>query len=254
MDAVATSISCSMSRISRIESGDIKVRSADVMELLSTYGVPMEDEAYKNLVEAARGLRAPSWWQRLGTLPSRYGTFIAYEAEATRLRTWEPVLIPGMLQTEAYARAVIGSGYLEADKVRERVEARMRRQKALHASPALGVSAVVSEAAVRLEVGDPDLMAEQCAHLVDLCRRPGITVQVLRYAAGAHPAVAGSFILLDGPTFGTLGYVETLAGDLFLETPAEIDRLESTLAQLAAMAMSPRESVAWIKEIKEVWK
>ncbi len=251
MDAVATTIGCSMSRISRIESGDIKVRSADVMELLTTYGVSMDSDGYKSLVAAARGLRAPSWWQRLGTLPSRYGTFIAYEAEASRMRTWEPILVPGMLQTEAYARAVIGSGHLDQDNVRERVEARLRRQQALHPPTSLAVHAVVAEAALHLEVGDAALMAEQCKHLVSLARQPHVTIQVLRYAAGAHPAIAGSFILLDGPTFGTLGYVETLAGDLFLEAPDEIDRLNEALAQLCTMAMSPRESVAWLKE---VWK
>src|SRR5438874_1820329 len=115
-------VGSSGSRIGRIESGDIKVRPGDVLELLKAYNLPIDDEFAGELVSVTRELRESGWWQRLGTLSSRYATYIAYEAEASALRNFEPILIPGLLQTEDYARAITGVSWeMEPTAVEERV-------------------------------------------------------------------------------------------------------------------------------------
>src|SRR5438067_913686 len=185
IDDVAKQLRCSPSRISRIESGDIKARPGDVMELLVTYDIPLDGEVGRSLLALARDLRESGWWQRLDALSRRYATFIAYEAEAVELRNFEPTLIPGLLQTEAYAREVNGVGReTETEAIEQRVQARLTRQAVLDRKPKpLRLHAILSEAALAVEVGGPDVLHAQLAHIVELSRRPNVTVQVLRFAA-----------------------------------------------------------------------
>lgn len=245
-------VSTSASRIQRIESGDIKARPGDVMELLRAYQADLSSEQSEALIEMARTLKEGGWWQRAGELPPKYLTFIAYEAEAVEMRNFEPTLVPGLLQTEAYARAVVSAGReTETAWIEERVQARLRRQALLTRRPGgLRFHAVLTEAALRVEVGSQEILREQLNHLVELSRRANIAVQVLRYKAGAHLAIHGGFALMrleqhDPP----LGYTETMAGAIFLEDPSEVERLHVVYDQLRALAQSPAESVAFIEEI-----
>jgi len=251
MEDAAKQLRCSTSRVSRIESGDIKARPGDVMELLVAYEVPVEGDIGSALVGLARDLRESGWWQRLDTLSSRYATYIAYEAEAAELRNFEPTLVPGLLQTEAYARAVNSVGReTEPDAIEQRVQARVRRQTVLRREGTpLRLRAILSEAALAVEVGGPTVLREQMDHLVKLASLPNVTIQILRFAAGAHLADRGGFAVLafdsDDPP---LGYIETLAGELFLESEREIGRLTSVYDNLKTLAVSPAESVSLIKE------
>ncbi|WP_229398842.1 DUF5753 domain-containing protein [Micromonospora okii] len=242
-------VRCSSSRISRIESGEIKPRAGDVMELLVAYGMRIDEEPATSLLEQARDLREEGWWQRLG---GRYATYIAYEEEAAEMKNFEPMLVPGLLQTEQYAREVNMIGR-ESDKetINQRVAARMTRQEVLRREPApLRLHAILSEAAVRTEVGGPDVLREQLDHLVTMSRLPNVTIQVLRFEAGAHLADSSGFVLLafeqDDPP---LGYVETLAGELFLESARDLVRLNDAYDNLKTLARSPAESVKFIKEL-----
>lgn len=251
MEDLGQRLNCSPSRVSRIESGDIKVRPGDVMEWLHALDVQLESENGKGLLSLARELRESGWWQRLDALSSRYATFIAYEAEARELRNFEPTLIPGLLQTEAYARAVNSVGReTDAEAIEQRVRARMTRQEVLTRKPvALRMHAILSEAALLAEVGEPQTMHDQLKHIVQLTGRPNVTVQVLRFAAGAHLATGGGFAVL---TFEQneppLGYIETLAGELFLESPKEIGQLVNVYDHLKSLAMSPAESITFVGE------
>ncbi|MFI2662592.1 DUF5753 domain-containing protein [Micromonospora carbonacea] len=248
-EEAAKLVRCSSSRISRIESGEIKPRAGDVMELLVAYGIGIDEEPATSLLEQARELREEGWWQRLG---GRYATYIAYEEEAAELKNFEPMLVPGLLQTERYAREVNMVGR-ESDKdtINQRVAARMTRQRVLHREPApLRVHAILSEAAVRTEVGGLDVLREQLDHLVTLSCLPNVTIQVLRFEAGAHLAVSSGFALLafeqgEPP----LGYVETLAGELFLESARDLARLSDAYDNLKTLARSPAESIKFIKEL-----
>ena len=251
MEAAAEKLDCSTSRISRIESGDIKPRTGDVMELLVAYEVALDSDPGKSLLALARDLRESGWWQRLDAISGRYATYIAYEAEASELRNFEPTLIPGLLQTEAYAREVNSVGReTDAETIQQRVQARLTRQQVLTRKPApLRLHAIVSEATLLFEVGGPEVLRQQLEHIAKLASRPNITVQVLRFAAGATLADRGGFAILtferDEPT---LGYVETPAGELFLESPKEIGRLNAIYDHLKTLAMSPAESVKFIRE------
>lgn len=250
-EEVAKSVRCSSSRISRIESGEIKPRAGDVMELLVAYGVPLDAEPGSSLLAQARDLREDGWWQRVG---GKYATYIAYETEAVELKNYEPTLVPGLLQTERYARAVnIIGREVDPDTVNQRVATRMTRQEVLHRRPIpLRLHAVLSEAALRTEVGGPDVLRDQLAHLVTLSELPNVTIQVLRFEAGAHLADSSGFALLsferDDPP---LGYIETLAGELFLESTRDLARISAAYDNLRMLAMSPAESVKLIKELSE---
>ena len=251
MEDTGRQLGCSTSRVSRIESGEIKPRPGDVIELLMAYDVPIEGEPGKSLISLTRELRQSGWWQRLDALSSRYATFIAYEAEALEMRNFEPTLVPGLLQTADYARAVNSVGR-ETDGVaiEQRVDARLTRQEVLLRKPTpLRLHAILSEATLLFEVGGPGVLRTQLEQIVNLAGRPNITVQVLRFAAGATLADRGGFGILsfqkDEPS---LGYVETLAGELFLESPSEIGGLTAVFDHLKTLAMSPAESVKFVKE------
>lgn len=251
VEEAAKQLNCSPSRISRIESGEIKVRPGDVMELLVAYEIALDGDPGRSLLGLARDLRESGWWQRLDALSSRYATFIAYEAEAVELRNFEPTLMPGLLQTEAYAREVNSVGReTEAEAIEQRVRARLTRKEVLSRKPSpLRLHAIISEAAMSVEVGGPEVLREQLEHIVALARRPNVTVQVLRFAAGATLADRGGFAILSFESGEPpLGYIETLAGELFLESPKEIGRLTSVYDHLKTLAMSPAESVKFIRE------
>jgi transcriptional regulator with XRE-family HTH domain len=244
-------VGSSGSRIQRVESGDIKVRPGDVLELLKVYGIPLDGDLASDLSGAARDLRETGWWQRLG-LSNRYATYIAYEEEATDLRNYEPTLVPGLLQTEDYARVVASVGReTETEAIEERVQARLKRQEILtRKRGALRLHAIIAEAALLVEVGGEEVLRRQLARIVEWSRRPNVTVQVLRFAAGAHLGNNGGFAILSFDRQGDppMGYIETLAGELFLEAPKDVDRLTATYDHLRTLAMSPAESIRLIKE------
>jgi len=251
VDAAATALNCSQSRLSRIESGEIRVRVGDLMGMLTLYEVPLKDERAKLMLETARQIREEGWWQRLGKLSQKYLTYIAFESEATELRNFEPTLVPGLLQTEAYAREVIGVGReTESEAIKQSVNARMTRQNVLtRAEQPLKLIAVLSEAVLMCKVGGEDVLHEQLMHLAEVGKRPNVTLQVLTFDAGAHLANSGGFAILGfGQGDPDLGYVDGAAGELFLEKHQEIDRLRSVFDHLRTLALSPAESTRLIKE------
>lgn len=170
------------------------------------------------------------------------------------LKNFEPMLVPGLLQTESYAREVNVIGReTDPETVDQRVSARMTRQEVLRRKPTpLRMHAILSEASVRTEVGGPDVLREQLDHLVTLSRLPNVTIQVLRFEAGAHLAISSGFALLsfeqDEPP---LGYIETLAGELFLESSRDLARLSAAYDNLKTLARSPAESTRFIKELSK---
>lgn len=250
LEQAGKAVGSSGSRVQRIEAGEIKPRPGDVLELLQVYSVPLESDLSRSLQVMARASLEPGWWQRLGSIPTRYGTLIAYEEEATDIRNFEPMLVPGLLQTEGYARAVCSVG-VETDEplIERRVQARMQRQAILTRKERRPrVHAIVSEAALLVEVGSLEVMKEQLDHLVTVASRPNIKIQVLRFGAGAHMADQGSFFVLGLNDDPPLGYIDTLAGALFLEGHEDLQRVERVWSHLESLAMSPAESVKYVRE------
>jgi transcriptional regulator with XRE-family HTH domain len=245
LEQVGVALECSPSRVQRIESGEIRVRPGDVMEILNALGVGHDTEPGRTLLTMTQGLRETGWWQQLGSLSQKYLTYIAFESEATRLLNYEPTLVPGLLQTEDYARSVISAGWdLEPDAINERVQARLKRQSVLtREQKPLRLWAVVSEAVVLCDVGGREVLVKQLGHLVEMSKLPNVSIQVLPFAAGAHLADKGGFALLSFEKGDPdLGYIETLGGELFLESTEDIRKLSAVYDNLKTLALSPAES------------
>ncbi|MER7243562.1 helix-turn-helix transcriptional regulator [Kribbella sp. NPDC000426] len=235
----------------RIEKGQAKPHPGTLETLFDLYDVPEARRA--ELLEMIRGARQPGWLRQFkDVIPQDYATYINFESEAKLLHNYESSYIPGLLQTEEYARATVADFLpLEPDVIERNVQTRMERQAALtrkrEGRAPLELWAVIDEAALRREVGSRAVMQAQLRRLLEMSERPNITVQVIPFDRGAHPGMTGAFARLAfGSVAPDLVYVESLAGDIFLEAEAEIDRYGLVFDHLRAIALSPRDSTAMI--------
>ncbi|WP_405143273.1 helix-turn-helix domain-containing protein [Sphaerisporangium sp. NBC_01403] len=237
------------SKVARMERNQWKLPNVhDIRLLLDLYGVT--DERQRDaLINLAREARQRGWWADYedvfrSSLPD-------FEAGASVIRTYEALIVPGLLQTAAYAGAVWRAGQVldeQADHVIERhVEARLTRQKILDRESPPELLAVIDEAALARAVGGPKVMEEQLQHLIKMAARPNVTVQVLPNSVGAHAAMIGGFMILDFPSpvdDPSLVYMETATENLWLETPEKYRRYALIYSQVQALALSPEESVS----------
>jgi hypothetical protein len=196
------------------------------------------------------------WMQPLrAELPPVYSDYIGFESEARAVSNYESLFIPGLLQTEDYARAAIRGTlpYASTEEVETRVRARLERQALLSGDDPRRLWAIMDEAAVRRVVGGRQVMREQLARLQETAALPNVTVQVVPYEAGAHPGMPGAFIVLEfpDPIDQSLVYTESLAGGVFLEDDLEIRRYILLFDQLRAAAARPDETVTLLVEIVE---
>ena len=234
-------------KVTRIETGQwTRLNLRDVRDLLDIYGVT--DEAQREaLIQLARDARQRGWWHSYGdVLPSEYSHFIGLEADAASVRTFQHVLVPGLLQTEGYARAVIQAFRPSdnAEGIDRRVDVRHERQRRVTEERSLQLSAVLGEGVVHQLVGGREVTAEQLRFLAHANDLPNVMVQVLPYAAGAHVAMVGSFEILGfpEPVDPDVVYLENMASALFLEEPDEITRYVQVFDYLRAAALSPQAS------------
>lgn len=241
------------SRVSRIETRQSGITAPDLRKLLDTYSV--EDEDYRAyLAELARRVNERGWWQKYaGMIVSEYADLISLEEEARTLRAYEQELVPGLLQTPDYARAVFRDARPTetTGQIDRRVEVRIERQEVLiRADPAPPrFSVVLSEGALRRPVGGYDVMREQLEYLTQPRDRANVTVQVLPFDAGAHPAMTAPFTMITFSDPDDLGVVnvENATGALFLEEPEELRIYEEIWGSLQARALSPGDSQAFLK-------
>ena len=243
----ATALEWDPSKLSRVEGLQRGIIVRDVRRLLNLYQVTDETQR-EALFELARQAKQRGWWQAYAdVMPSEYANLIGLEAEAAEIRTYQPELIHGLLQTEDYARAIIRSGRPgdTADEVDRRVEIRMTRQQILDREDPPRLRVVLNEAAVRRMVGGPDVMRAQLARLTAERDRSNVTVQVLPFTAGEHPAMAsGPFVLLEFPQAADPGVItaENLTGSLSLDAPDDFRQYARTFDFLQAAALGPRET------------
>jgi hypothetical protein len=247
---VAGRLEWSASKVSRIETGQSRVQTGDARDLLDVNGV--SDEATREaLVQLAKEARRRGWWTRYTDVLGS-GTYVGLEAEASTLRTYESQLVPGLLQTEDYARAVIQGGDIRPnpETVERRVAARMARQEVFTRPDAPEVWAVLDEPVVMRPVGGADVMREQLRHLIEATERPNaaLTLQILPVSVGAHPGMQGSFIILSfpSPRDPPLIHMETATDGLYLEESPDIERYTLTFNHLVARALGPDQSRAMI--------
>lgn len=243
----------------RIETAKVRPQRRTLMAMLDKYGVTDEDKR-SELIALSRQAAQLGWLQAYESeLPELYTTYISFEAEARSVRNYESLFVPGLLQTEDYAREVIKAGLPLATKedIRARVEARMQRQESLHKKEPIRLWAILDEAVLNRRVGGGEIMAEQLEALVASGAQPHITLQVIPFASGAHAGMPGSFVVMDfpDPADPALVYIDSMAGDLFLEREADVRRFAMTFEHLQATALDPPRSIkaieAQIHKIKE---
>ena len=240
--------------VSRTETpAECRPSVGDVRALLAFYRVtdPAEVDA---IAAIAAEVREPGWWHEYD-LPSKLATFVALETEAAAGFVWESSLVPGLLQTEAYARAVISAGpdWLAPDRIDALVSARARRQKILHREEPLHLAAIIDEAVLRRVVGGREVMAEQLARVREAAEAPNVTVRLLLSSAGAHPGQTGPFTILRyGDKDGRdVLYCENPAGGMYYEDEADVQRAHRAFGRLGSMSLSPARSIAFIRETGE---
>lgn len=238
-------IRASHSKISRMELGRVGFKARDVADLLTLYGVDDEEER-ASVLELASRANEPGWWHNYSDLlPSWFEVYMGLEGAASIIRTYELQFIPGLLQTEDYARALIPLGYpdISKEELERRVQLRMRRQHRLLAGD-LRVWAVVDENALRRPIGGKAVMRAQVEHLIELSGRRNVTIQVLPFNTGGHAAVSGAFSILRFPeaTLPDIVYLEQLTSALYLDKPADIDRYLQVMNRLALEAAQPGDS------------
>jgi transcriptional regulator with XRE-family HTH domain len=250
---VAKLLDWQASRLSRLENRQSSITGPDLRKLLDVYEV--EDPEYRAyLAELARRLNERGWWQKYaGQIISQYADLISLESEARVIRTYEQELMPGLLQTAEYARAVYRAAWPTntTEQIERWVEIRMERQEILNREdpPPPRFSVVLSEAALRRPVGGYDVMLGQLEHLMLPRDRANVTVQVLPFDAGVHPAMAAPFTMMSFPDPDDLGVVnvENATGALFLEEPAELRIYDEIWSTLQASALSPDDTQTFLR-------
>lgn len=251
-EQVAKELDCSRSKISRIETHRIGATPRDVRDLLTLYGVTGKRQ--RELIELAREgrqTRRTGWWQEYSDLPRDYA---AFEADAAAIRIYSASLVPGLLQTRAYAQAVlaaIGTG-VPADDIDHRVEFRMARQKVFQ-QKAMQLSAILDEAALRRLVGGPGVMQEQVQRLIAVTESANVTLRVLPFTVGAHAAIDGAFNILEfpNPADPAMVYLESPASESYIYDDETIGRYRGLFDHLWDVALPVPESAEFLARIAE---
>jgi transcriptional regulator with XRE-family HTH domain len=249
-EEVAARMEVSAAKISRIETGARGVSIADVRFLCDLYGASESER--ERLLVLTRESKRRSWWQQHG-LPETVMTYTGLEDAAVGISHYETSLLPGLLQTEHYARALSAGIMFDQPSaaVNQIVEARMIRQGRLSERHPPELWVVLDEAALRRIVGGPSVMRDQLEHLVERAHDPNITLQVIPFDAGAHPALDSAFEILHLEEVSDVVYVEGLLGHFFLQSETDLTRYRRAFDQLRAVALSPRASEKLIRAVAD---
>jgi transcriptional regulator with XRE-family HTH domain len=246
-EEAAEAIRASEWKIHRLENGQVGFKDRDIVDLLRLYGVT-DPEEVAGFLEFAREANAPGWWQYYGDLlPQWFRVYVDLESTATLIRTYEGQFIPGLLQTDAYMRAVVQGAHLDesAEEAGRRVRLRMARQTLLTREQPPRLWAVVDEAAMRRPVGGREVMRGQLERLIEAAKLPNVTLQVLAFDAGAHPAMVGSFSVLrfHEEELPDVVYLEHLTSALYLNKPEEVDHYLHVMETICVRAAPPDQTV-----------
>jgi hypothetical protein len=239
-------IRASGSKISRMELGRVSFKERDVIDLLAFYGISDSQER-DSLIQLTREANATPWWQKYqDAAPDWFGLYVGLEEAAQLIRVYEVQFVPGLLQTEDYARAVVmqGAPGLEPEEVERRVALRLGRQKLLTRDNPPRLWAIVDEAALRRPMGGRDVLAGQIQRLMDLVSESNVTLQVMPFKYGGHAAEGGAFSIMRFPEadLPDMVYVEYLSGALYIEKPEEVERYAAVMERLSVAGTSPERT------------
>lgn len=246
-EEVAGHLDWSVSKLVRIEGGQVGIVKSDLDALLQLYGV--ENAAgVERLHAMARAARQPSWWNQYRDVLSRQDAeFLGHEAAAVFIRMFEPLIIPPLLQTEEYARALLTHGYRFAPaEVERRIQLQQLRQEQLDRDPPPRLYFVLDEGAVRRLVGGPSTMRDQLSWLITMADRDLVTVRVMPLVAGATPAVLGAFTTLE---FEGVGDLLLLGGTLLDENDPRVAEYSDSFEELLEFALVANQSIVFLQQL-----
>jgi transcriptional regulator with XRE-family HTH domain len=246
-------IRASRSKISRMENGRVRFKERDVADLLTLYGV-QDDRLRAGLISLVGEANSPGWWSAYADIMADwFEAFVGLEAAASVIRTFELQFVPGLLQTEDYARAVtvLGHRAAPAEEIERRVAFRVKRQDLLTRQDPPQIWSVIDEGALRRPLGGAAVMRAQVHRLIELGRLPHITVQAVPFRHGGHAAASGSFTMLryaeaDMPD---VVYIEQLTSALYLDTRADVEHYLEVLNQLSAEALTPAQTERFLADV-----
>jgi transcriptional regulator with XRE-family HTH domain len=248
VEQVAERLLCSPSKVSRMETGHRGATPRDVRDLCDLYGV--SDPAERELMmQLARESRQQGWWQ---SYDLRYSTYVGLEAEAISIGSFQSAVIPGLLHTPDYARAghEVAIPRMPDAQIDQMIEAKLTRQRILTREDPPSFTAVIDESALRRVTGSPAIMAEQLDKLLASCALPNVTLQVLPFVAGSHPALESNFTILKLPReTSDVIFVEGLSGSTYLERDADLERYREVMARLRSLALSSADTIGFIREV-----
>jgi len=239
----------SMSKLSRMETGHGVAGPRDIRDLCDLYGVTEAAER-ERMMQLAREGKQTGWWQGYD-LP--YSTYVGLEAEAVAISDFQSSVVPGLLQTADYARAGHEGAMpkLSSAEIERRIEAKLTRQSLLTQANPPSFRTVLDEAALHRMMGGRRVMSAQLERLIEAAHLPNVTIQIIPFTLGAHPAVESNFNILEmpAPTPGVV-FVEGLVGSIYLERPEELGRYQQIFERLQTIALSPKDTISVIAKIR----
>lgn len=250
-EEVAERLLVSQSKISRLENGRRSISQRDVRDLCGVYEVE-DHRIVDSLMQMAKDSRQQGWWHSFGDIP--YSVYIGLETDAASLRVYDPQVVPGLLQTRAYAETLITGALPETmpTDIDKRVQVRLRRQERIAAPDnPLRLWTVLDESALRRVVGSRAVMREQLEHLVEQSQLPHVTVQVIPFDMGAHPGLNGQYAILEFPDAAdsSVVYIEGVTSDLYLEKANDVQKYSVMYEHLRAQALNVEQSRQFIAKI-----
>jgi len=254
LEEVADKLGLAASTLSRIETGKAPTRTAYLTAMLDLYGV--HDMAGRQiLMDMAREGHRKGWWAPFeDVLPTGFDIYVGLEAEASSLRAYESLVIHGLLQTEAYARAVstaVRRKYQSPEQIERLVTLRMQRQEVILRPDPIELWLILDEAVIRRTMGPPEMMRAQLNHLADASQWPNVTLQVLPFCAGPHPCLNGPFVIIEFPDRfdPDVVYTEGVAGQAYVERDREVRARAEAFDLLRAASLSPADSTNLISTL-----
>lgn len=250
----ARQLGWSLSKLTRIEKAQTQPKPSDITAALALYGV--DSATHAALLQLAKESWKRGWWTAYADVFS--GSIVALEDESSEILAWEPQLVPGLLQTEDYAREIIGFGLHSSPDPAEthrRVVARMNRTMLLRRPEAPTFHALLDESVLRRRVGCAEVMRKQSVALLEAAERPNITIQIVPFNVGTHVGLEGSMEILRFPDDGELdvAYAEGPMGDIYVESTEDVARIRLAFESIRDLALSPRDSSRFINSLAESW-
>ncbi|MGI8446939.1 MAG: helix-turn-helix domain-containing protein [Streptosporangiaceae bacterium] len=255
-DQVAAEMDWSLSKIIRIETGSVSISTNDLRALLRLYGIS-NSVRVQELVDLAKTARQSSWWSRYrGSVPPVFFQYLEYEAAASVIRHYESYLVPGLLQTRDYGETVIAEykGNFTSKTIQTRLEIRMTRQDLLAQAKPPRLYFVLDEAVIRHVMGDERVRDEQIQKLIDMARKPAVTIEVVPFSAGLHRGLGENFTMLEfrDTADDDVLYFESARDALFSHGDTnEVILYREVFEELRGMSLGPKRSLAFLAKVQD---